>query len=1349
MRLQTLGRIELDAPGLPALSSRRKELVLLAYLARHSPRAFSRGQAAALLWEDRDDRLARQSLRQALLELRRVVGDGLVVEGDSLRLNAGVVELDATLFERDIAAGRLAQAVARWQGDFLPGTEDAGGEEFRAWLEAEREGLRSRLRSACARLTDEAERRGAWREGIAAVERWVQALPLDQAAQVRLLRLLDLDGQTSDALARLAELEARLRGEALEPSAELAAMRRTLERNAAVAQGRGQASAALRTPDLAGRGAALAELDAAWRVVRPPLRSGQAHSPPGSAVLVEGEPGAGKTRLCEEFLGRVSGGSDPVLVIRLDGTATSPPLLERLADALADAPGLAAAPAAALVSLAGFAPGVRARFPGLPAARELPRTQAVREALAAVADEAPVILMVDDLPQADAEGRGVVLDLMDKPPARVLVLATARTGVAGAGLLPPQGVRRLKLQPLGVNEVDQLVGSMVSLAGDQRRLLATRVHEHTGGFPSHVMEVISGLADQGGLVPDGRGLWRVTESADRLPVPASLRESLERSLAGLSPAARRLLEAAAVLNLPFDRELLGQVTRDSPVAIQSGLEELTARRLVRPGSAAGKLQVATELLRHHLEREVPVARAEQLSSAAVSALERRPADPQQAAGLAYHRARAAQLTAGHRRRRRLALVAGGLACAALAAVLLARPGPATPGEAIAVLPFSVSGAPELGYLREGIVTLLSRELDGVGSVRAVDPRAIVGIAAQFTSGPPDAERGRLIADRAGAGTYVVGDIVQAGDRIRIAATAYGGRPARVLARAQAEGTTSRLFGLVDAVAAQLLGGLSGGPYEQLTRVAATTTQSLQALKSYLEGEQLFRNGAFHPAARAFQRAATEDTTFALAYYWFSVASWWADDSKAIDSAAAQAVRYSGRLIERDRRLFEAWASFLQGDAVEAERSYRRLVGLEPENVEAWLQLGEVLFHSGPRRGQPVGNARPAFERVLFFEPEHTSALLHLARIAASESRWADLDSLARRILRLNATGEWAVEVRALRSFAGHDLPEQARVIEELRTSPEGRVWNTARYVAIAARNLTGAGRIVRLLTEPTRPVEVRAFGHHALAYLDVANGRLAAASRQLDRASALDPMPTMQHRALLALIPGMVPPAPMLSALRDSVAGLILPGAAPTLETSHLANLHDGVGPEIRSYLIASLSLELADGPRAASELRELERPRASPEARALARDAAGSVRGRQAHRAGQWADAARLLAEVLRLEARVGLIGGSPFYSQALERFRYAQVLERLGRHQEAARWYDSFSSNSIFDLAFLPAAELERARMEERLGHRAQAAKGYRRVVELWSGGDAVVQPLVAEARAGLSRNDETALRIDQAAS
>ena len=93
---------------------------------------------------------------------------------------------------------------------------------------------------------------------------------------------------------------------------------------------------------------------------------------------------------------------------------------------------------------------MKARFPSLSPTKELTFSNALREALATVADEAPVILFVDDLPQAEAEGRGVVLDLMAKPPARVLVLATARTGATGARTVPAHGVRRLKLQPLGV-----------------------------------------------------------------------------------------------------------------------------------------------------------------------------------------------------------------------------------------------------------------------------------------------------------------------------------------------------------------------------------------------------------------------------------------------------------------------------------------------------------------------------------------------------------------------------------------------------------------------------------------------------------------------------------------------------------------------------------------------------------------------------------------------------------------------------------------------------------------------------------------------------------------------------------
>ena len=1339
LRLQTLGRLRFEGEGTATLSSRRKELVLLAFLARRGAKPLARAEAAALLWQDRDEHRGRQSLRQALLELRRLVGEGLMVEPDQIRLAEHAVELDARVFEQEVEAGRFDAAVARWQGDFLPGAEDVGGEELRSWLESERESLRHRLRVAFTGLCENARRRGAWQDGIAWAERWISALPLEEAGHLHLFRLMDLGGRAEEALSRYVAFRAQLRAMELDPSAELEQLGVVLERSSGSAAHPRASSAALFTPLLIGRGPSLAELVAARRM---------ASEGSSCVVLVEGELGIGKTRLCEEFLRRVERESGTRITSRAHCREGAGPVelgvVAQLASGLAAAPGLAGARPAALAVLARIVPAIRTRFPSLPEHSGSPEvTEAFREAVAAVAEEEPVVLFIDDLPQADPASLRSLSSLIDQPPPGLLVIATVRTGEEEPQFaLPPQpAIRRLKLQPLSLPEVELLVGSILELSPEDRRHLAARLHAQGGGSPFYIVELVSALADEGTLAPTERGEWRLTVRDSRLPLPTSLREVMTRRLARLTPAGQTALEAAAVLALPFDRALLSEVSDQSPVAADAAIEELLLYRLIRETGSSGCYEFAHELLRHHVDRSVPVARGEQLSSRAISALENRPSTDQAvAAALRHHRARTSAVTALARRRTlRVLAGAGGaaLVVVALAVGLRAHSRPATSAAAIAVLPFAVSGGPELTYLGDGIVTLLSSELDGVGSLRITDPRAVLGIAAQISNNPPDAEQGRRVAERLGAGTYVIGDIVEGAGRIRIGASAYRpGQPAQLLARASVEGTTGQLFELVDGLAGRLLTALNPGPYEQLTRVAATTTGSLPALKAYLEGERLFRSGEFHDAARSFQRAVTEDTTFALAYYWLSVASWWADDSKAIDSAAARSVQFSGRLSERDRRLFQAWDAFLRGDAMEAERIYRQILALEPENVEAWLQLGEVLFHSGPRRGQPMAAARTPFERVLFFEPEHTSALLHLARIAASERRLADLDSLARRILELNPSGEWAVEARALRAFAHGDTAEQHRVIAELRTAIEGRVWNIARYVAVGAHDLGGARDLVELLTEPTRPLEVRAFGHVALAHLELAHGRLRAAEAELHRASLLDPVAALEQRALLRLLPFVPPSRAQLEALRDSVTRLI-PATVPVrLETSHLASLHDGVHRELQAYLAAGLSLRLGDTAAALPYLHQLERPRSSAEATTIAQDAAGSIRAQLALHAGRTQDATRRLEEVLRLEARVGLIGGSPFYSQGLERYLYAGLLESQERWEDAVRWYGSFASNSIFDFVYLAPSHVRAGQLLERQGQKGLAADHYRRAVELYQGSDAELGVLVREAREGLVR-------------
>jgi DNA-binding SARP family transcriptional activator/tetratricopeptide (TPR) repeat protein len=1341
VRLLTLGELRVEATGERLLSSRRKELVLLAYLRRREGRPLSRAEAAALLWPDRDERLGRQSLRQALLELRRLVGDGLVVESEQVQLQHHAIELDISLFEQDLDASRPADAVARWKGEFLPGIEEIAGEELRTWVEAEREGLRRRLRSALSGLVDDASRRGAWQEGIGWAERWVSALPLDLAGHLQFLRLLHLERRTGEALARFGALSVQLRDAGVEPSPELKDLGRILEREALSAPS-GSSSAALFTPDLVGRGAALAELDAAWRRVR----QGTA-----GVVVIEGELGIGKTRLCEEFLQRLTVGADRLGLGRVHGRE-EPALVEwgglnRLMGGLASARGLAGTPPWALALLATIAPAVRQRFSTLTEATADPRAlpEAFREAVAGVAEEGPTVLFVDDLPQLDDASRRALLLLIEHLPPGVLVLATARTGDGEPPVVLPfqRPIRRLKLQPLSLAEVELLVGSILQLATEDRHHLATRLHTEGGGNPFYIVELVSALADEGTLAPTERGAWRLTAKGDRLPLPTSIREVIGRRVARLSPQGRSALEAAAILALPFDRELLAKVVGDSPASVETGLEELLLHRLIREAEAPGRYLFTHELVRRHVYQTVPVTRGEEISRRAVAALERRAGDdPMAGAALAQHRARLRTPAAARRRRMRIGIGAALAAGVLASAGLLSRDAGTTPADStIAVLPFPVTGAVDLAYLREGIVTLLSTQLDGVGTLRSADPRAVLGIAAQVWADAPGnraasaAEPEDRVARRVGAGTYVRGSIVEVGGRILIEATAHrAGDSPKPIARAVVEGPTAELFELVDKLAAQLLTALSGGPYEQLTRIAASTTTSLPALKAYLEGERRFRAGSFEAAARAFRHAATEDTTFALAYYWLSVAAWWTDDAATLDQAAAAAVRFSGRLRAQDRRILDGWQAFLRGDAVGAERVYRGIVRDEPEHVEAWLQLGELLFHSAPRRGRAASEARPAFERVLEFEPEHTSAILHLARLAAAEGRRDDLDSLARRALEIGATGEWATEARLHLAFARRDARALDAVVRELRTQPEGRAWNGAHYIALAHGDIAGARRLVTLLTDAARPRRVRAFGHIGLAYLALAEGRLRAAGEELDRAADLDPVAALEYRGIVALLPFVSVAPGELDGLRDSLSRL----AAARPRAPPMANLwptaHDGVHHDIAAYLSARIGFRAGDTTVARRGLDQLAARARGATPDAVVHDLTAALRAELAAAGGRRAEALRELEGVLLIDARVDQVGASPFYSQGLERFAYASLLEASGRLEDAALWYGSFSANSIFDLAFLAPSHLRRGAIAERLGRLGEARRHYEAALALWPTCDAELRPLTDEARTRL---------------
>jgi tetratricopeptide (TPR) repeat protein len=288
---------------------------------------------------------------------------------------------------------------------------------------------------------------------------------------------------------------------------------------------------------------------------------------------------------------------------------------------------------------------------------------------------------------------------------------------------------------------------------------------------------------------------------------------------------------------------------------------------------------------------------------------------------------------------------------------------------VAVLPFAMHGGPQLAYLREGIVDLLSRNLEGVEDLQSVDAGTVMSALRGSNTDVIDAARGRALVTKMGAGSFVLGSVTSSGPRMRIQAALHGVQPTDTSPiNASVEGDTSQLLELVDRLAADLLVKRRPGAAYRLTQTAALTTHSLPALKAFLNAEQLLRGRALDSAIAGYQRAIAEDSSFALAYYRLAVAAGWQERHALSSDAVMHALRVGGRLTERDRRLMTAYAVFRAGDADDAERQYRAVLEDFPDDLEAEFQLGDLLFQYNPLRGRPRVEARPMLDRVLAYDP---------------------------------------------------------------------------------------------------------------------------------------------------------------------------------------------------------------------------------------------------------------------------------------------------------------------------------------------------------------------------------------------
>ncbi len=213
LRLSVLGTLAIEHGEEPLCGpSAIKARALLVYLAATGA-AHSRQALAGLLWSDVQEDLARTSLRKALVQVRKAMGDHVQADRQSVWLDRTWTHwVDAQVFEE---ACRRLQAddalnvdrmriyrghVHLYRDAFLAGFPETDAALFEEWAVLQRERYRHLALRVLQRLADDALARTDLEPGIEDARRALELDPLREETHRTLMQLLAKSGNVAAAL---------------------------------------------------------------------------------------------------------------------------------------------------------------------------------------------------------------------------------------------------------------------------------------------------------------------------------------------------------------------------------------------------------------------------------------------------------------------------------------------------------------------------------------------------------------------------------------------------------------------------------------------------------------------------------------------------------------------------------------------------------------------------------------------------------------------------------------------------------------------------------------------------------------------------------------------------------------------------------------------------------------------------------------------------------------------------------------------------------------------------------------------------------------------------------------------
>jgi tetratricopeptide (TPR) repeat protein len=327
----------------------------------------------------------------------------------------------------------------------------------------------------------------------------------------------------------------------------------------------------------------------------------------GALMMVMGEPGIGKTALCEQLATYVTLRGGRILVGHCyeKGSLSLPYLafvealrsyvLTRKVKDLREELGTGASDVARIISEIRERLQIKLRPQKDPEEERYRLLQAVTNFLSNAANVKPMMVVLEDLHDAD-KGTLEMLTHVSRNLAgtRLLIVGTYRDvevdrshplSAALAELRRVSTYGRVLLHGLNADEVRRMLESITRES--VRWGLAEAVHRQTEGNPLFVQEVVRYLAEEG-LITRKEGRWRPTKDTPlEMSIPEGLRDVIGKRLSLLSDECNRILSIASVIGREFRLEILQQVADVSEDDLYDALDEAKSAGIVEERTAVG------------------------------------------------------------------------------------------------------------------------------------------------------------------------------------------------------------------------------------------------------------------------------------------------------------------------------------------------------------------------------------------------------------------------------------------------------------------------------------------------------------------------------------------------------------------------------------------------------------------------------------------------------------------------------------------------------------------------------------------------------------------------------------------